>query len=139
MPELELDTVFEAEERCPSDEDYSSQPPSASSQGLEEPQMQEKNVEVKKEPYLAPPDHQKFIVKAPQKTLKMVENKSISVAIWHPEQLLSEANPRESTSSGTSGSCGEEGCNVKGCHGYQQGRHGLIDTDEIISRSVYEV
>ena len=38
-----------------------------------------------------------------------------------------------------SGSCGAEGCNEKGCHGYQQGRHGLIDTDEIISCSVYEV
>jgi hypothetical protein len=42
-------------------------------------------------------------------------------------------------SNGSSNSgCGEVGCNERGCHGYQQGLD-LIDRDEIITCSVYEV
>ena len=95
MPELELDTVFEAGEIL---EDLSSQPPSASSQGnaiADEPLVVENTEEKSEEmagPYLAIPPHPKSIVKAPQQTLKMVENKSISVAIWHPRESTTSSN-----------------------------------------------
>ena len=85
MPELELDTVFDAGEIL--DDELSSQPPSASSQGnaiADEPLVVDNTEEKSEEvagPYLAIPPHPKSIVKAPQQTLKMVENKSISVAI----------------------------------------------------------
>ena len=96
MPELELDTVFEAGEIL---EDLSSQPPSASSQGnviADEPLVVENTEEKSNEemagPYLAIPPHRNSIIKAPQQTLKMVENKSISVAIWHPRESTTSSN-----------------------------------------------
>ena len=71
--------------------------------------------------------------------------------IWHekPPPLLSHQSESSSGSasscgggngngSGIYGGCGEEGCNEKGCHGYKQG-HELIDHDEIVTCSVYQV
>ena len=83
MPELELDTVFDAGEIL--DDELSSQPPSASSQGqnaIDDPlEQKEGKIEEVGGPYLAIPPHPKSIVKAPKEALKMVENKSFSVAI----------------------------------------------------------
>ena len=82
MPELELDTVFER----PSEDDLSSQPPSASSQAEPEKveSTNEKESEVAnlslKEPFLAPPPPT-AVARTPKKTVRMVENKAISVAI----------------------------------------------------------
>ena len=88
MPELELDTVFDAGEIL--DDELSSQPPSASSQGqnaIDDPlEQKEGKIEEVGGPYLAIPPHPKSIVKAPKEALKMVENKSFSVAIWHPRE-----------------------------------------------------
>ena len=82
MPELELDTVFER----PSEDDLSSQPPSASSQAEPEKveSIDDKEAEVAnlslKEPFLAPPPPA-AVIRAPKKTVKMVESKATSVAI----------------------------------------------------------
>ena len=94
MPELELDTVFDAGEIL--DDELSSQPPSASSQGqnaIDDPlEQKEGKIEEVGGPYLAIPPHPKSIVKAPKEALKMVENKSFSVAIWHPRESTYSKN-----------------------------------------------
>ena len=95
MPELELDTVFDAGEIL--DDELSSQPPSASSQGqnaIDDPLVEQKEGKIEEVggPYLAIPPHPKSIVKAPKEALKMVENKSFSVAIWHPRESTYSQN-----------------------------------------------
>ena len=94
MPELELDTVFDAGEIL--DDELSSQPPSASSQGqnaIDDPlEQKEGKIEEVGGPYLAIPPHPKSIVKAPKEALKMVENKSFSVAIWHRRESTNSKN-----------------------------------------------
>ena len=74
-----------------------------------------------------------------KKYMKNDKQLDVSVVIWH-EAERSKEQPLilEASDSTSSGGCGEVGCNQKGCQGYQQG-HNLIDRDEIITCSVYEV
>lgn len=114
MPELELDTVFEAEENRLSSDGESSENSNFKSNGTKV------GLAAKRPsgPSLVLPSLAEAKI-----TMKMKEE-----AIWQEAELSSDYSSK----------CGEEGCNQKGCHGYLQGQ-GLIDADEIVTCNVYQI
>ena len=79
-----------------------------------------------------------------QLPLTVVPTDVSASVIWHEEHLrpLQHEQPPVTSaeaSDSISSACEEEGCNQIGCYGYQQKGHELVDRDEIITCSVYDV